>query len=89
MKVSSKEHEEALNRFVRDNSEDESSISSSENVQESLPAIPDPSDDEEDDDWEDVDLSHKKEVLLEDLDGSTETPDLEDYIGAYTTIHAH
>lgn len=76
-KVSSKEHEEALNRFVRDNSEDESSISSSEDVQESRPAIPDLSGDEEDDDWEDVDLSHKKEVLLEDLDGSTEAPDLE------------
>jgi hypothetical protein len=76
-KVSSKEHEEALNRFVRDNSEDESSISSSEDVRESRPAIPDLSGDEEDDDWEDVYLSHKKEVLLEDLDGSTEAPDLE------------
>ena len=76
-KVSSKEHEEALNWFVRDESEDESSTSSSENVQKSGPAIPDLSGDEEDDDWEDVDLSHKKEISLEDLDGSTETPDLE------------
>ena len=76
-KVSSKEHEEALNWFVRDDSEDESSISSSEDVQESGSAIPDLSGDEEDDDWEDVDLSHKKEISLEDLDGSTETPDLE------------
>ena len=75
--VSSKEHEEALNWFVRDDSEDESSISSSENVQESGPTIPDLSDDGEGDDWEDVELSYKKEVSLEDLDGSTETPDLE------------
>jgi hypothetical protein len=75
-KIPSKEHE-ALDRFVREDSDDESSISLSEIAQESGLAIPDLSGDEEDDDWEDVDLSHKKEVSLGDLDGSTGIPDLE------------
>jgi hypothetical protein len=75
-KVSSKEHEDALDLFVRDDSEDEFSDVSSEDVQMRGDEFPDLSSDDEDDDWEDVDLSHKK-MSLDDLNGSTETPDLE------------
>jgi xeroderma pigmentosum group C-complementing protein len=75
-KVSSKEHEDALDLFVRDDSDDELSDVSSEDVQMKGDELPDLSGDDENDDWEDVDLSHTK-MSLDDLNGSTETPDLE------------
>lgn len=75
--VSSKEHEDALNLFIRDVSDDDSSDTSSEEGQSNeLEVATDPSGDE-DEGWEDIDLSHKKQVSLDDLNKSSETPDLE------------
>jgi hypothetical protein len=76
-KVSSKEHEDALNRFTRDDSEDESSDSSSEDNQANDPMVPADLSSDEDEDWEDVDLSHKTQVSLDDLSRPSEALDLE------------
>jgi hypothetical protein len=77
-KPSSKEHEEALNLFVRedDSEDDDSSVSPSE-MKPTIGTTTEMSGSEEDEDWEDVDLSHKRQVSLNDLNPVEETPDLE------------
>lgn len=72
-KISAKEHEEALNRFVRDSTEEDQSDSLSV---ECDPPDDDLAADEDDEDWEDIDLSNKKEVSLDDLKDTPKTQDL-------------
>ena len=75
-KVTSKEHDDALDFLARDDSDDESSSNSSETNQANG-VHPDLSGDEDEEDWEDVDLSRKRHISLADLNNITETPDLE------------
>jgi hypothetical protein len=77
-KPSSNEHEEALNLFIRedDSEDDDSSVSPSETKPTNGMTI-EMSGSDEDEDWEDVDLSHKRPVSLNDLNPVEETPDLE------------
>jgi hypothetical protein len=71
----SKEHEEALNLFIRDDSDDDMSDTPSD----SKPAdvLADQSEDSGEEDWEDVDLSHRKVVSLDDLNAAEEPAGLE------------
>ena len=75
-KVTLKEHDDALDFLARDDSDDESSSKSSERNQANG-VHPDLSGDEDEEDWEDVDLSHKRHISVADLNNITETPDLE------------
>jgi hypothetical protein len=75
-KVSAKEHEEALNLFIRESSDEESDTSSEKNgVKGALEGHE--HSDEDDDVWEEVDLSHRKEFSFDDLNGDEEVQDLE------------
>ena len=74
-KVSAKEHEEALNLFVRESSDEDSDSSiemevrgAQENHEHS---------DRDDDTWEEIDLSHRKEFSFDDLNVDEESQDLE------------
>jgi len=70
------ENDDALDFLARDDSDDESSSNSSEATQVNG-LHRDLSGDEDEEDWEDVDLSHKRHISLADLNNITETPDLE------------
>lgn len=83
-KITPKEQEEALNLFIRDDSDeegasDDSSLNEKPNVTKAkgqANGVVD-TEDEEEEDWEDVDLSHKRQVSLGDLINSEEPPNLE------------
>ena len=70
-KPTSKEHEEALNLFIRDDSDDELSDTPSDS--KPIEGVTEQSSDSDEEDWEDVDLSHRKHVSLDDLN-ETEEP---------------
>jgi len=70
-KPTSKEHEEALNLFIRDDSDDELSDTPSDS--KPIEGVTEQSSDSDEEDWEDVDLSHRKHVSLDDLN-ETEVP---------------
>jgi hypothetical protein len=74
-KPSLKEHEEALMMLSRDDTEDDSSESSSDKPHPNGLA-PESADDEEEH-WEDIDLSHKKPISFDDLAPSPEPQNLE------------
>ena len=74
-KPTSKEHEEALDKFIRDDSDDDLSDTSSET--KPMNGVAAQSEEEDDEDWEDVDLSHRKDLSLDDLNGSDEPAGLE------------
>jgi hypothetical protein len=76
-KVSAKEHEEALNLFVRESSEEESDSSNEKDGAKRALEGHVHSDGEDDDVWEEVDLSHRKEFSFDDLNGEEEAQDLE------------
>ena len=80
-KISPKEHEDALNLLIRDDSDDEPSEAFSENAQSNGVARPDLGEDDENCEWEDVDLSKRKQISFEDSDRSAETADLEITLG--------
>ena len=74
-KFTVKQHEDALESFARGDTDDETeSNSSPRNLESSLNL--DLSGDEDEEDWEDVDLSHKRQISLDDLN-VPDTPDLE------------
>ena len=82
--ATAKEHEDALNLFARDDSEvdDLSDSSATENTPQKRAldhSLEDPetTGDEEEEDWEEVDLSHQKQLSLEDLNKTQEAPNLE------------
>jgi len=75
-KVTPNEHDDALDFLARGDSDDESSSDSSESNQANG-VHSDLSGDDDEEDWEDVDLSHKRHISLEDLNNVTEAPDLE------------
>ena len=78
-KASAKEHEEALNLFVRDSSDEESDSSFVMEKIERAHRNDEHSneDDDADDGWEDVDLFHRRELSLDDLHIGEESQDLE------------
>ena len=76
-KASAKEHEEALNLFLRDSSDEESDCSFEKEKTKGAQRINENSDEEDDDAWEDVDLSHRHELSLDDLHVGEEPQDLE------------
>jgi hypothetical protein len=76
-KPSPKEHEEALNLFIRDDSEDGDLSDSSDETKPLNGKTIEMSGSDEDEDWEEVDLSHKRQVSLNDLNPVEEAPDLE------------
>ena len=75
--TSSKENEEALNLFIREDSEDDDSSDARSDTKQANGEIIDLSGDDEDEDWEDIDLSRHKQVSYDDLNANEETPDLE------------
>lgn len=75
-KFTPKEHEDALDFFARGDTDDETNSNSSERKQ-AKSSYPDLSGDEDEEDWEDVDLSHKRQISLDDLNDVTAAPDLE------------
>jgi xeroderma pigmentosum group C-complementing protein len=74
--VSAKEHEEALNLFIRESSDEESDSSNEKNGVKGAQEKHEHSD-EDDDVWEEVDLSHRKEFSFDDWNGDEEVQDLE------------
>jgi len=83
-KASAKEHEEALNIFVRDDSDDEEMSDESTSTPQPNGIKSDHSEnkaesteDEDEEDWEEVDLSNQKQVSVEDLNETEQAPDLE------------
>lgn len=76
VKVSAKEHEEALNLFVRESSDEESDSSSGKAEVNETNQHHEHSD-EDNDAWEDVDLSRRKELSLDDLNMDEDSQDLE------------
>ena len=74
-KPSLKEHEDALMMLSRDDTDDDSTESSSEKPHPK-DAAPE-SADEEEEDWEDIDLSHKKPISFDDLAPSEAPQNLE------------
>jgi hypothetical protein len=70
-----KEHEEALNRFIRDDSDDELSDTPSDS--KPTEGVAEQASDSDEEDWEDVDLSHRKHVSLDDLNETEEPVGLE------------
>jgi hypothetical protein len=75
-KVSAKDHEEALNLFVRDSSDEESDSSCENKKVKGKPQNHELSE-EDDDTWEDIDLSHRKEFCLDDLNIEEGSQDFE------------
>jgi hypothetical protein len=80
-KATAKEHEEALNLFIRDDSDEEEASDASSTAGETAKAEVEINGiletEDEDEDWEDIDLSHKRQVSLEDLNKAEEMPDIE------------
>ena len=77
-KASAKEHEEALDLFVRDSSDEESDGSFGKEKIEGAHRTDEHSDeDDADGEWEDVDLSHRQELSLDRLHTGEESQDLE------------
>ena len=66
-KPTAKEHEDALDKFIRDDSDDDLSDTPLEAKQ--VNGVAEQSGDSDEEDWEDVDLSHRKDVSLDDLNG--------------------
>lgn len=83
-KASAKEHEEALSLFARDDSDDEEMSDESTSTpqlngikSEESENKAEGTEDEDEEDWEEVDLSNQKQVSLEDLNKTEQAPDLE------------
>lgn len=74
-KPTSKEHEEALNLFIRDDSDNELSDTPSDS--KPLEGVAEQTSDSDEEDWEDVDLAHRKHVSLDDLNETEEPAGLE------------
>lgn len=70
-----KEHEDALDKFIRDDSDDDLSDTPSES--KLVNGVAEQSGDSDEEDWEDVDLSHRKDVSLDNLNGLEEPAGLE------------
>ncbi len=74
-KPTAKEYEDALDKFTRDDSNDDLSDTPSEATL--FNGVAEQSGDSDEEDWEDIDLSHRKDVSLDDLNGSEEPTGLE------------
>jgi hypothetical protein len=76
LKVSAKEHEEALNLFIRESSDEESDSSNEKDEAKGALEGHEHSDDD-DDVWEEVDLPHRKDFSFDDWNVDEEAQDLE------------